>query len=216
MTIGIVGRKRGMTRVFTEDGDSVSVTVVEAAPNLVAGLMTSEANGYDALQVAWGKKKPSALTKSMAGNFAKANLEAAEGLLEYRIDAAEAEQYPAGTEIKVDMFEAGQKVDVTGTTIGKGFAGAIKRHHFAGQRNSHGNSLSHRAPGSIGQCQTPGRVFKGKKMAGQMGNKQRTIQNLEVVRVDSERNLLLIKGSVPTSKGGKVVVKPSIKQRNKA
>ncbi len=216
MTIGIVGRKRGMTRVFTEDGHSVPVTVVEATPNHVAGLITPETKGYSAVQIAWGSKKPSALSKSMAGNYAKANLEAAEGLLEYRINADEAEQFAAGTEIKVDMFEAGQKVDVTGTTIGKGFAGVIKRHNFAGQRNTHGNSLSHRAPGSIGQCQTPGRVFKGKKMAGQMGNVQRTIQNLEVVRVDSERNLLLIKGSVPTSKGGKVVVKPSVKKRNKA
>jgi large subunit ribosomal protein L3 len=216
MTVGIVGKKRGMTRVFTEDGHSVPVTVVEAAPNHIAGLLTTETNGYMAVQVAWGSKKASALSKSIAGNFAKANLEAAEGLLEYRIDEGDAEQYAAGTELKVDMFEAGQKVDVTGTTIGKGFAGAIKRHNFAGQRNTHGNSLSHRAPGSIGQCQTPGRVFKGKKMAGHMGNKQRTIQNLEVVRVDSERNLLLIKGSVPTSKGGKVVVKPAIKKSNKA
>jgi large subunit ribosomal protein L3 len=216
MTIGIVGRKRGMTRVFTEDGQSVPVTVVEATPNHVAGLLTNESNGYTAIQVAWGSKKASSLTKSVSGNYAKANLEAGEGMLEYRINESEAEQYAAGTEIKVDMFEAGQKVDVTGTTIGKGFAGAIKRHHFAGQRNSHGNSLSHRAPGSIGQCQTPGRVFKGKKMAGHMGNKQRTMQNLEIVRVDNERNLLLIRGAVPCSKGGKVIVKPSVKARNKA
>ena len=216
MTIGIVGRKRGMTRVFTEEGHSVPVTVVEATPNHVAGLMTHDANGYSAVQIAWGSKKPASLTKSMSGSFAKSNLEAAEGLLEYRIDESEMEQFPAGTEIKVDIFEAGQKVDVTGTTIGKGFAGAIKRHHFSGQRNTHGNSLSHRAPGSIGQCQTPGRVFKGKKMAGHLGNKQRTVQNLEIVKVDNERNLLLIKGAVPTSKGGKVVVKPSVKARNKA
>ncbi len=216
MTIGIVGRKRGMTRVFTEDGQSVPVTVVEAAPNHVAALKTPDNGGYHAVQVAWGSKKPASVSKSVAGNYAKANLEAAEGLLEYRINESEAEQFPAGQEIKVDMFEAGQKVDVTGTTIGKGFAGAIKRHNFSGQRNTHGNSLSHRAPGSIGQCQTPGRVFKGKKMAGQMGNTRQTTQNLEVVRVDSERNLLLIKGSVPASKGGKVVVKPSVKQKNKA
>ena len=216
MTIGIVGRKRGMTRVFTEEGRSVPVTVVEAAPNHVAGLLTPEANGYTAVQVAWGKKKPSALTKSQAGIFAKSNLEAAEGMLEYRVSAEEAEQYAAGTELKVDIFGAGQKVDVTGTTIGKGFAGAIKRHNFAGQRNTHGNSLSHRAPGSIGQCQTPGRVFKGKKMAGQMGNVLRTQQNLEVMRVDAEKNLMLVKGSIPGSKGGKVVVKPAVKKRNKA
>lgn len=213
MTIGIVGRKRGMTRVFTDEGHSVPVTVVEASPNHVASLLTPETNGYTAVQVSWGSKKSSALTKSEAGNYAKANLETAEGLLEYRVSNEELEQYAAGAELKVDMFEAGQKVDVTGTTNGKGFAGAIKRHNFSHQRNTHGNSLSHRAPGSIGQCQTPGRVFKGKKMAGHMGNVQCTTQNLEIVRVDSERNLLLIKGSVPSVKGGKVIVKPSVKTR---
>lgn len=216
MTIGIVGRKRGMTRVFTEDGHSVPVTVVEASPNHIANLITSDTKGYDAVQVSWGAKKSSALTKSEAGNYAKANLETGEGLLEYRVSNEELEQYSAGAEIKVDIFEAGQKVDVTGTTNGKGFAGAIKRHHFSHQRNSHGNSISHRAPGSIGQCQTPGRVFKGKKMAGHLGNVQRTTQNLEVVRVDSERNLLLIKGSVPSVKGGKVIIKPSVKTAKKA
>ena len=213
MTIGIVGRKRGMTRVFTEDGHSVPVTVVEASPNHIAGLITPETKGYTAIQVAWGSKKSSAVTKSEAGFYAKANLETAEGLLEYRVSDEELEQYPAGSEIKVDIFEAGQKVDVTGTTNGKGFAGGIKRHNFRHQRNTHGNSLSHRAPGSIGQCQTPGRVFKGKKMAGPLGNVKRTAQNLEVVRVDSERNLLLIKGAVPTTKGGKVIVKPAIKTK---
>ncbi len=213
MTIGIVGRKRGMTRVFTDDGHSVPVTVVEATPNHVAGLITPDKNGYTAVQVSWGSKKSSALTKSEAGVYAKANIETGEGLLEYRVTNEELEQYPTGTEIKVDMFEAGQKVDVTGTTNGKGFAGVIKRHHFSHQRNTHGNSLSHRAPGSIGQCQTPGRVFKGKKMAGQLGNVKRTAQNLEIVRVDSERNLLLIKGAVPATKGGKVIVKPSVKAR---
>lgn len=213
MTIGIVGRKRGMTRVFTEAGHSVPVTVVEASPNHVASLKTPETNGYTAVQVSWGAKKSSASTKSEAGNYAKANLETAEGLLEYRVSNEELEQYATGAELKVDMFEAGQKVDVTGTTNGKGFAGAIKRHNFSHQRNTHGNSLSHRAPGSIGQCQTPGRVFKGKKMAGHMGNVQCTTQNLEIVRVDSERNLLLIKGSVPSVKGGKVIVKPSVKTR---
>ena len=213
MTIGIVGRKCGMTRVFTEEGFSIPVTVVEATPNHVAGLITPDTKGYTAIQVSWGSKKTTALSKADAGNYAKANLETGEGLLEYRVSESELEQYPAGSEIKVDMFEQGQKVDVTGTTKGKGFAGAIKRHHFSGQRKTHGNSLSHRAPGSIGQCQTPGRVFKGKKMAGQLGNVQRTTQNLEVVRVDSERNLLLIKGALPASTGGKVIVKPAVKKK---
>jgi large subunit ribosomal protein L3 len=213
MTIGIVGRKCGMTRVFTEEGHSVPVTVVEAAPNYITDLITPDAKGYTAIKVSWGSKKSSALSKSEAGVYSKANLETGEGLLEFRVSNEELEQYSAGAEIKVDMFEAGQKVDVTGTTSGKGFAGAIKRHNFSHQRNTHGNSLSHRAPGSIGQCQTPGRVFKGKKMAGHMGNVQRTTQNLEIVRVDSERNLLLIKGSVPSVKGGKVIVKPSVKTR---
>lgn len=213
MTIGIIGRKRGMTRVFTDEGQSVPVTVVEATPNHITEVITSETKGYSAIQVSWGSKKSSSLTKSEAGNYAKANVETGEGLVEHRIASEELEQFAAGSEIKVDMFEAGQKVDVTGTTNGKGFAGAIKRHNFSHQRNSHGNSISHRAPGSIGQCQTPGRVFKGKKMAGHLGNVQRTTQNLEVVRVDSERNLLLIKGSVPAVKGGRVVIKPSVKAK---
>lgn len=213
MTIGIIGRKRGMTRVFTEEGASVPVTVVEATPNQITTLITSETKGYTAVQVSWGSKKSSSLTKSEAGNYAKANIETGEGLVEHRVTNEELEQFTAGSEIKVDMFEEGQKVDVTGTTNGKGFAGAIKRHNFSHQRNSHGNSISHRAPGSIGQCQTPGRVFKGKKMAGHLGNVQRTTQNLEVVRVDTERNLLLIKGSVPAVKGGRVVIKPSVKAK---
>ena len=213
MTIGIVGRKRGMTRVFTEEGLSVPVTVVEATPNHVTGSITPQDRGYSAIQVSWGSRKANALSRAEAGIYAKANLEAGEGLLEYRISEEELEKYPAGSEIKVDMFEAGQKVDVTGTSKGKGFAGAIKRHHFSGQRKTHGNSLSHRAPGSIGQNQTPGRVFKGKKMAGHLGNAQRTTQNLEVVRVDSERNLLLIKGALPASTGGKVIVKPAVKKK---
>lgn len=213
MTIGIIGRKRGMTRVFTDEGQSVPVTVVEATPNHIIEVITSETKGYSAIQVSWGSKKSSSLTKSEAGNYAKANIETGEGLVEHRVNNEELEQFAAGSEIKVDMFEAGQKVDVTGTTNGKGFAGAIKRHNFSHQRNSHGNSISHRAPGSIGQCQTPGRVFKGKKMAGHLGNVQRTTQNLEVVRVDIERNLLLIKGSVPAVKGGRVVIKPSVKAK---
>ncbi len=213
MAIGIVGRKRGMTRVFTEAGHTVPVTVVEAIPNHIIGLFTPEAQGYSAVQITWGSKKPSALSKAKAGLYAKANLEAGEGLLEYRVTDGELAQYTAGAELKVDMFEVGQKVDVTGTTSGKGFAGVIKRHNFSHQRNSHGNSLSHRAPGSIGQCQTPGRVFKGKKMAGHLGNVQRTTQNLEIIRVDSERHLLLIKGSLPAVKGGKVIIKPAVKTR---
>ncbi len=213
MTIGIVGRKRGMTRIFTEEGQSIPVTVIEANPNRVTQLMGIEKNGYRAVQVAWGSKKASHVSKAEAGLYAKTNIDASEGLVEYRLADDEGTELAAGSEIKVDIFEEGQKVDVTGTTNGKGFAGVIKRHHFSSQRMSHGNSLAHRAPGSIGQCQTPGRVFKGKKMAGQLGNKKRTTQNLEVVRVDSERNLLLIKGSVPATKGGKVIVKPAIKKR---
>lgn len=204
-----------MTRVFTEDGRSVPVTVVEAVPNYVAGRITPETRGYTAIQVSWGTRKHSSLTKPEAGNYEKNKLQAGAGLTEYRVSDEELGQYPAGSELKVDMFAVGQKVDVTGTTSGKGFAGVIKRHHFSGQRNTHGNSLSHRAPGSIGQCQTPGRVFKGKKMAGQLGNVKRTTQNLEVVRVDSDRNLLLIKGAVPATRGGKVIVKPAVKTRTR-
>ena len=211
MTIGIIGRKRGMTRIFTEDGHSIPVTVIEAGINRVTRLTCSEKDGYQAVQVAWGSKKPGKANKAIAGVYAKANIDLGEGLVEYRI--TDEEDLSEGGEIKVDMFEAGQKVDVSGTSIGKGYAGVIKRHNFSHQRNSHGNSISHRAPGSIGQCQTPGRVFKGKKMAGHMGNVKRTTQNLEIVRVDSEKNLLLIKGSVPGAKGGKVIIKPSVKTR---
>ncbi len=211
MTIGIIGHKRGMTRIFTENGESIPVTVIEAAANRVTALTDEAKQGYKAVQVAYGQKKASKISKPQAGLLAKCEVESAEGLLEYRLEEGEAPELEAGSEIKVDMFEAGQKVDVTGTSIGKGYAGAIKRHNFSSQRMSHGNSISHRAPGSIGQCQTPGRVFKGKKMSGHMGDKQRTTQNLEVVRVDNDRNLLLIKGSVPGAKGGKVLVKPTVK-----
>ncbi len=211
MTIGLIGRKRGMTRLFTEDGHSIPVTVIEAEINRVARLTCPEKDGYQAVQVAWGSKKPGKATKAIAGAYAKANIDLGEGLIEYRI--TNKEELPEGGEFKVDMFEAGQKVDISGATIGKGYGGVIKRHNFSHQRNSHGNSISHRAPGAIGQCQTPGRVFKGKKMAGQMGNVKRTSQNLEIIRVDSERNLLLIKGSVPGAKGGKVIIKPSVKAR---
>lgn len=213
MTIGIVGRKRGMTRVFTEEGRSVPVTVIEAAPNRVTRLTDPDQQGYRAVQIAWGEKRRNLINKPMAGALASGEIESAEGLMEFRLGEGEGEELSSGAEIKVDIFENGQKVDVIGTTIGKGYAGAIKRHNFRGQRNTHGNSLSHRAPGSIGQCQTPGRVFKGKKMSGHMGNVRRTAQNLEVVRVDSERNLLLIKGAIPGAKGGKVVVKSAVKSK---
>lgn len=213
MTIGIIGRKRGMTRVFTEEGQSVPVTVIEAEPNKITRVMDAEHDGYRAVQIAWGSKKASRVNKPLAGIFSKAEISAGEGLFEFRLGDGEGEDLAQGGEIKVDIFEAGQKVDVMGTTIGKGFAGAVKRHNFSMQNATHGNSLSHRSAGSIGQNQTPGRVFKGKKMAGQLGNKQRATQNLEVVRVDAERNLILVKGAVPGAKGGKVIIKPAIKAR---
>lgn len=211
MAVGIIGRKVGMTRVFTEEGRSVPVTVIEAAANKVTEMKDVESAGYLAVQVSWGEKKSNKINKPAAGHLGKHSIETAAGLVEYRLQDGEAEGLETGAEIKVDMFEDGQKVDVTGTSIGKGFAGAIKRHNFSSQRMSHGNSISHRAPGSIGQCQTPGRVFKGKRMAGHMGNVRRTAQNLEVVRVDADRNLLLIKGAVPGSKGSSVMIRPSVK-----
>jgi len=214
MTIGLVGRKRGMTRVFTDAGASVPVTVVEVEPNRVTQVKSAEGDGYRAVQVTTGTRRASRVTKPMAGHFAKAGVEAGRGLWEFRLTDGEGDGIEVGSELKVDLFEAGQKVDVTGTTIGKGFAGVIKRHNFSSQDATHGNSLSHRAPGSIGQNQTPGRVFKGKKMAGQMGNVRRTAQSLEVVRVDSERNLLLIKGAVPGSIGSDVLVRPAVKARS--
>ncbi|WP_119393738.1 50S ribosomal protein L3 [Salinibius halmophilus] len=208
MSLGLIGRKAGMTRVFTEDGASIPVTVIEAAPNRVAQVKTVETDGYDAVQVTAGSVKASRVSKPVAGHFAKAGVEAGSVTGEFRVSGAELK---AGDTVSVEIFEAGQIVDVTATSKGKGFQGAIKRHNFSGQDNTHGNSLSHRAPGSIGQCQTPGRVFKGKKMAGQMGNKRVTTQNLEIVRVDAERNLLLVKGAVPGAPGGDVVVKPAVK-----
>lgn len=215
MAIGLVGRKAGMTRVFTEDGATVPVTVIEVEPNRITQLKTIEVDGYRAVQITTGKRKPQRVGKPLAGHFAKANAEPGRGLWEFRLNDGEGEDLTIGAELNVDLFEVGQKVDVTGTTIGKGFAGTIKRHNFTGQRNSHGNSLSHRVPGSIGQNQTPGRVFKGKKMAGHMGAVRRSTQNLEVVRVDAERCLLLIKGAVPGAKGGSVIVRPTIKARGK-
>ncbi|PCJ84977.1 MAG: 50S ribosomal protein L3 [Thiotrichaceae bacterium] len=215
MTIGVVGRKAGMTRVFTEDGHSVPVSVIEIASNRISQIKTDETDGYHAIQVTTGSRKASRVTKPMAGHFAKAGVEAGRGVWEFRVETdAETEQvaeFAVGGEISIEMFEVGQKVDVTGTTIGKGFQGGIKRHHFTMQDATHGNSISHRSNGSIGMCQTPGRVIKGKKMSGHMGNVQRTIQSLELVRVDTERGLLLVKGSVPGSKGGNVIVKPAVK-----
>ncbi|OOZ36671.1 50S ribosomal protein L3 [Solemya velesiana gill symbiont] len=215
MAIGIVGRKVGMTRVFTEDGASVPVTVIEVEPNRVTQMRTDEAEGYSAMQVTTGERKASRVNKAMAGHLAKAGVEAGRGMWEFRLGEGEGEGIEVGGEIKVDIFEAGQIVDVRGTSRGKGFQGGVKRHNFRTQDATHGNSLSHRAPGSIGQCQTPGRVFKGKKMAGQMGNVKTTVQNLEVVRVDVEKNLLLVKGAIPGAQGGDVVVTPAIKMVNK-
>ena len=211
MTIGLIGRKRGMTRVFTEQGDSVPVTVIEVSPNRITQVKTVETDGYSALQVTIGTKRNSLVNKPEAGHYSKAGVEAGQGLWELRLAEEDGTDLQAGTELNVEQFEAGQKVDVTGTSIGKGFAGVVKRHNFKMQDATHGNSLSHRAPGSIGQCQTPGRVFKGKKMAGQMGNARVTTQNLEVVKIDAERNLLLIKGAVPGAKNGQVTVRPSVK-----
>ena len=213
MAIGLVGRKVGMTRVFTEDGASLPVSVIEVEPNRVAQVRNEAVDGYRALQVTTGEKKASRVNKPAAGHFAKAGVDAGRGLWEFRLEGDEGADIEVGAEFKVDLFEAGQKVDVTGVTKGKGFAGTIKRHHFRGQDSTHGNSLSHRAPGSIGQNQTPGRVFKGKKMAGHMGNVRNTVQNLEVVRVDAERNLILVKGAIPGSKGGDVIVRPAIKTK---
>jgi len=213
MTMGLVGRKCGMTRVFTDEGISIPVTVVEAQPNRITQVKTVETDGYRALQVTAGSRKASRVSKPAAGHFAAAKVEAGDLITEFRLDASDEGDFEAGNELKVDLFEAGQKVDVIGTSIGKGFAGTVKRHNFSMQDATHGNSLSHRAPGSIGQNQTPGRVFKGKKMSGQMGNVRRTAQNLEVVRVDAERNLLLIKGAVPGHRGGKVIVRPAVKAK---
>ena len=211
MTIGLIGRKRGMTRVFTKDGASVPVTVVEVQPNRIAQVKTEENDGYRALQITMGTKRPQLVNKPESGHFANANLEPGEGLWEIRLEGDEGADYEVGGALDVALFEAGQIVDVTGTSKGKGFAGVVKRHNFAMQDATHGNSLAHRAPGSIGQCQTPGRVFKGKKMAGQMGNERVTTQNLEIVRIDNERNLLLIKGAVPGAPGGQVMINPAVK-----
>ena len=200
-----------MTRVFTEEGASVPVTVIEVDPNRVTQVKNDDTDGYRSVQVTFGKRRANLVNKPVTGHYAKAGVEAGEGLWEVRLPEGEGEELEAGSELKVEMFEAGEMVDVTGTSKGKGFAGGVKRHNFRMQDATHGNSLAHRAPGSIGQCQTPGRVFKGKKMAGHMGDERVTTQNLEVVRVDAERNLLLIKGAVPGAAGGTVMVRPSVK-----
>jgi len=210
MTIGVIGRKCGMTRVFTEEGESIPVTVVAVEPNVVTQIRTNEKDGYRAIQITTGSKRPGRVNKPLTGHFAKAGVKPGRGLWEFRLDDSEGEGLETGSEIKVDIFTEGQKIDVSGISIGKGFAGVIKRHNFAMQDATHGNSLSHRAPGSIGQNQTPGRVFKGKKMAGHMGNVKRTIQNLEVVKIDVDRQFILIKGSVPGAKGGDVIVNSSL------
>ena len=213
MAIGLVGRKCGMTRVFTEDGASVPVTVIQALPNRVAQVKTEDTDGYRAVQVTMGSRKPARVSKAQAGHFARAGIDAGEGLWEFRLGADEGADLVPGAEIKVDAFSDGQVVDVSGVTIGKGFAGTVKRHNFHMQDATHGNSVSHRVPGSIGQNQSPGRVFKGKKMSGHMGAVAATAQNLTVVRVDAERNLLLVKGAVPGARGGRVVVRPAAKAR---
>lgn len=211
MSIGLVGRKSGMTRIFTETGESVPVTVVEVSPNRITQLKTEEVDGYSAIQVTAGERKASRVSKSLAGHFSKAATEAGDGLWEFRVAQDECGELAPGGELTVTLFEAGQKVDVTGTSKGKGFAGAVKRHNFRTQDATHGNSLSHRAPGSIGQCQTPGRVWKGKRMAGHMGDVRTTTQSLEIVRVDADNNLLLVKGAIPGATGSRVIVRPSVK-----
>ncbi len=215
MAIGVVGRKAGMTRIFTEGGETIPVTVIEVPPNRISQLKSEETDGYRAVQVAFGTRKPSRVTKPLVGHYAKAGVEAGECLREFRLGDGEGLELAVGQEISVAIFEPGQQVDVRGVTKGRGFAGGVKRHNFRTQDATHGNSVSHRAPGSIGQNQSPGRVWKGKRMAGHMGAVNRCQQSLEVVRVDSERNLLLVRGGVPGPTGGRLVVLPSVKQINK-
>lgn len=213
MAIGVVGRKAGMTRVFTEEGDSVPVTVIEVQPNRVTQLKAEDSDGYRAIQVTTGTRRAGRVSKAAAGHFSKAGVDAGRGLWEFRLTDGEGDGLQVGNEIKVNIFEAGQIVDAQAFSIGKGFAGVVKRHHFRTQDATHGNSLSHRAPGSIGQNQTPGRVFKGKRMAGHMGNQRRTAQNLEVIQVREEQNVILIKGAVPGPRGGDVIIRPASKRR---
>jgi large subunit ribosomal protein L3 len=211
MSLGLVGRKVGMTRIFTEDGNTVPVTVLDVSNNRVTQIKSPESDGYSAIQVAFGTRRVSRVGKPVAGHFAKAGVEAAASLAEFRVDTASAAEIKSGDTVAASIFSVGQKVDVTGVSIGKGFSGSIKRHHFSSNRASHGNSVSHNAPGSIGMAQDPGRVFPGKRMAGHLGDVKRTTQNLEVVRIDESRQLLMIKGAVPGARGGEVIVRPAVK-----
>lgn len=211
MSFGLIGRKVGMTRIFTEQGSSVPVTVIEVEPNRVTQVKTSETDGYNAIQITTGTRRASRVNKAMAGHYAKAGVEAGRTIMEFRLGDNETSELAAGSEIKADFFSDGQIVDITGTSKGKGFQGGIKRHNFQRQDMTHGNSISHRSNGSIGQNQTPGRVFKGKKMSGHLGDVRRTIQNLEIVKVDSERNLLLVRGGIPGAKDGNVIIRPAVK-----
>lgn len=213
MTIGLIGKKCGMTRIFSAQGETIPVTVIEALPNRIVQIKNKEKDCYCAIQVTTGAKKANKLNKASAGHFVKSNVAAGEGLWEFRIAENEGKDLVVGKELNVELFKSGQIVDVNGVSKGKGFAGVIKRHHFAGGHASHGNSLSHRAPGSIGQRQTPGRVFKGKKMAGHLGNVNRSVQNQEVVKIDKERNLIMVKGGVPGAPGGYIVITPAVKSR---
>ena len=216
MSLGLIGRKVGMTRVFTDEGASIPVTVLEVVPNRVTQIKKISSDGYSSLQLAYGRSKSTKLNKSLVGHYAKASVEAGLGLHELRLSEEEISNYTTESSLSVEIFQVGQKVDVTGTTIGKGFQGPIKRHHFSSNRATHGVSISHNSHGSTGQCQDPGRVFPGKKMAGHLGDKKRTTQNLEVVRIDSPRNLILIKGAVPGSKGSDVLIRPAVKIKGDA
>lgn len=217
MSLGLIGRKIGMMRIFTENGDSVPVTVVDVAGNRVTQIKTRNSDGYSAVQIAFGAKRPIRVNKPLAGHFSKAGSEAARLLKEFRVPSdEEAVQLSLGSLIEIDVFQIGQKVDVSGVTIGKGYAGSIKRHHFSSNRSSHGNSKAHRKPGSIGMAQDPGRIFPGKRMSGHLGNAKRTIQNLEIIKIDKERKLLLIKGAVPGAKGGELIISSSVKNKTKS
>jgi large subunit ribosomal protein L3 len=216
MAIGVVGRKAGMTRVFTDSGETIPVTVIEVLPNRVTQVKSQDKDGYRAVQVTYGTRRPQLYSKAVIGHLAKANVAPGKALVEFRLADGDKIDLKPGAEVKVDLFKAGEWVDVTGTTLGKGFAGVMKRHNFAGLPATHGVSVSHRSPGSIGQRQTPGRVFKGRRMAGHMGVVRRTTENLKVVQVDAERNLLLIRGAVPGAEGGQVIVRPSLKAARRA
>ena len=216
MAIGVVGRKAGMTRVFTDAGETIPVTVIEVLPNRVTQVKSQDKDGYRAVQVTYGSRRPQLYSKAVTGHLAKANVAPGRAIVEFRLADGEKSDLQPGAEVKVDLFKAGDPVDVTGTTIGKGFAGVMKRHNFGGLPATHGVSVSHRSPGSIGQRQTPGRVFKGRRMSGHMGAVRRTTENLKVVQVDAERNLLLIRGAVPGAEGGQVIVRPSLKAARRA